>query len=96
MSEPPPPISQRVVGMKRKASSSTANKPARVWMTIKRTAEHTGLSTRTIWRLISAGLLKAYQPQGRVLLDMLEVDEAITKHPVRPDARHRSDRRSSA
>lgn len=40
-------------------------------------AKYSGISRRTLRRMIAAGILKAYQPGGRLLFDLVELDTAI-------------------
>ena len=55
--------------------------PARRWASITETAEHVGVSTRSIRQWIADGRLKAYRNGGEgslIRLDLAEVDASFT------------------
>lgn len=48
------------------------------WLTVRSAAQHTGVSTRTIHRMLKAEQLKAHRPTGRrVLIDREQLDQVI-------------------
>lgn len=48
------------------------------FLSIDQAARHAGLSPKSIRRMLAAGKLTAYRPvKGRVLIDRLQLDQAI-------------------
>ena len=59
--------------------------PEQRWLTVEQAAAYSGLSEKSIRRLLSSGRLTPHRPcRGRVLIDRRQLDGAITSATTTP------------